>query len=450
MEKIVASGEQDCTVELDGTECAVVFSSNYKCFTVQNETADDIYISVSPNISAGKDGVKRIGAGASGAIAHGAKNTLYILGSGSVQVTASDSPGNFFKPAPAQSGGEAVDAYTKTESDDKYAQKTDVVPYKMGMDFGTCTTTAETVIKSVTTLHKVAPALGAVFAVKFTYGVPASAILNVNNLTGYVQYKGSRVKAGIIGAGDVVTFMYHSSGGVNCFEILSIENGGNAKTVNGFTVGCNVPADAVLTPPDLSGYAKLTDIPSSLPANGGNADTLDGRHASEFAVSLTNLQFGSNRIEIPDGVNVGEWLVENAKSGNLYFIASRASRTNLPNVSADWMWFSYDGNRYFARAWTGNTDTTEFILNTVNSVGEWKEIYTSDNKPYVTGTASYTYSTEMQTFNVLNFTPSFVIIRHGQRYSSNGTLIYGTPITNGFQAVIDDQTTTTLTYIAFK
>ena len=27
----------------------------------------------------------------------------------------------------------------------------------------------------------------------------------------------------------------------------------------------------------------ITDFPSSLPANGGNADTLDGKHADEFA-----------------------------------------------------------------------------------------------------------------------------------------------------------------------
>ena len=183
MEKIVSSGEQDCTVELDGTVCAVVFSSNYKCFTVQNETADDIYISVSPNISAGKDGVRRIGTGASGAIAHGAKNTLYILGSGSVQVTASDSPGNFFKPAPAAGGGEAVDAYTKSESDAKYAQKTDVIPYKMGMDIGTCATSEATTTKTVSTLNKVAPTVGAVFAIKFTNAVPAQARLTVNGLS---------------------------------------------------------------------------------------------------------------------------------------------------------------------------------------------------------------------------------------------------------------------------
>ena len=233
MEKIVTSGEQDCTVQLDGTECAVVFDTTYECFTVQNDTADDIYISVSPNISAGKDGVRRIGSGASGAVAHGAKSTLYILGSGSIQVAASSSTGNFFKPAPAQSGGEAVDAYTKTESDDKYAQKTDVVPYKMGMDFGMCATSEATITKTVSTPNKVAPTIGAVFAIKFVNAVPAQARLTVNGLSGYIQYRGEALKSGVINAGDIVTFMYYTSGGFNKFEIISVENGGNANTVGG-------------------------------------------------------------------------------------------------------------------------------------------------------------------------------------------------------------------------
>lgn len=235
MEKIVSSGEQDCTVELDGTECAVVFSSNYKCFTVQNETADDIYISVSPNISAGKDGVRRIGTGASGAIAHGAKSTLYILGSGSVQVTASDSPGNFFKPAPAAGGGEAVDAYTKSESDARYPLITDVVPYKMGMDFGTCATSEATITKTVSTLNEVAPTVGAVFAIKFVNAVPAQARLTVNGLSGYIQYRGEALKSGVINAGDIVTFMYYTSVGFNKFEIISVENGGNANSADTLT-----------------------------------------------------------------------------------------------------------------------------------------------------------------------------------------------------------------------
>lgn len=202
-------------------------------------------------------------------------------------------------------------------------------------------------------------------------------------------------------------------------------NGGNADTVNG-RAGWRVPTltssgalwdasapninDACIQWDESNQYFKIKTL-------GGNniavdfADTIDGKHASEFAVSLTNLQFGSNRIAIPDSVNVGEWLVENAKSGNQYFISTRGSRTNLPDVSADWMWFSYDGNRYYARAWIGGTDTRDFVLNYVNSVGGWKEIYTSDNKPYVTGTFTVNVSDTEQTINVpLTFDPSAVFL----------------------------------------
>lgn len=107
MEKIVTSGEQDCTVQLNGTECAVVFDSCYKCFTVQNDTADDIYISINPDIAAGKDGVRRVISGAASSLDHrrDGVDTLYILGTGTVRVVASAEPGNFFKAAPAISSG---------------------------------------------------------------------------------------------------------------------------------------------------------------------------------------------------------------------------------------------------------------------------------------------------------------------------------------------------------
>lgn len=442
-------------------------------YWILNTGSSTVYASTKSDFSAGDDGVVSLGPKESRRLETN-NDTIYILGEGRVEIHNQRDGICSFKQAPTSSGGgetidaytktesdakyaaksDVPDAYTKTESDDKYAQKTDVVPYKMGMDFSVCTTAAEKVIKIVTTLHKVAPALGAVFAVKFKNAVPAQAILNINGLTGYIQYRGGSIPNGVINAGDIATFMYHSSGGVNCFEILSIENGGNAKTVNGFTVGCNVPADAAFTPPDLSGYAKLTDIPSSLPANGGNADTVDGKHASEFAASLTNLQFGSNRIEIPDGVNVGEWLVENAKSGNLYFIASRANRTNLPNASSDWMWFSYDGNRYFARAWTGNTDTTEYILKYVNGVGEWKEIYTSDNKPYVTGTVTTSYGGKASVS--FGFTPSMVLYRPANPKSNIPGSIYEAirgVDANGFipdQSTYKQEDSSGFVYIAFK
>lgn len=131
MKKIVTSGEQDCTVQIDGTECAVVFSSNYRCFTVQNDTAGDIYISISPNITAGKDGVRRVASGASSSLAHGRNNidTLYILGTGRVQVTASDSPGNFFKPAPAAGGGEIGDISQFFAPDKNISSLSDLIKF---------------------------------------------------------------------------------------------------------------------------------------------------------------------------------------------------------------------------------------------------------------------------------------------------------------------------------
>ena len=327
MEKIVTSGEQDCTVELDGTECAVVFSSNYKCFTVQNETADDIYISVSPNISAGKDGVRRIGTGASGAIAHGAKSTLYILGSGSVQVTASDSPGNFFKPAPAAGGGEA-DAYTKSESDARYPLITDVVPYKMGMDFGTCTTAAETVVKSVTTMHKVAPALGAVFAVKFNNAVPARAMLNINGLNGYIQYRGGSIPNGVINAGDIVTFMYYSGSGFNCFEIISVENGGKANSADTLTDwGTRTVTDANDAP---FGFCAALDCENAPNTFWSTILTTGSSSATKYKTQIAfPWAFGAdeNRIRYRCEKN-GEW-------GSWQEISKTPIKSETMNVSTD-------------------------------------------------------------------------------------------------------------------
>lgn len=502
-------------------------------YWILNTGSSTIYASTKSAFTAGDDGVVSLGPKESRRLETN-NDTIYILGEGQVEIHNQRDGICSFKQAPTSSGGgetidaytktesdakyaaktDVPDAYTKTESDDKYAQKTDVVPYKMGMDFGTCTTPAETVVKSVTTMHKVAPALGAVFAVKFNNAVPAQARLNINGLTGYIQYRGGSIPNGVINAGDIATFIYYSGSGFNAFEILSVENGGNAKTVNGFTVGCNVPADAVFTPPDLSGYASkalygdttinvgrkvdsvvgekstaeglntiasgafshaegsnatasgntshaegagatasgsdshaegynttASDFASHAEGSGtvasgyyshaegqctianneaehasgkfnvSNEDTLfsvgdgtdaDNRHNAfeitktggklhdrDIGISFTQAESGAIRIGIPDSVDVAQWLMENAKSGSLYYILIRGSRTGLPDVSADWMWFSYDGNRYFARAWTGDTHTSDFVLDAVNSVGGWKEIsYTPIKSTTFSGTTN--------------------------------------------------------------
>ena len=321
-------------------------SSASRFYWFQNLGTTTVHVSANADIVAGADGVAELAAGGVTCI-ETTEGKVYVLGEGKVQIHNTGDKFCPFKIAPAAGGGEAVDAYTKTESDDKYAQKTDVVPYKMGMDYGTCVTAAATIVKTVTTLNKVAPALGAVFAVKFNNAVPAQARLNINGLTGYIQYRGGSIPNGVINAGDVVTFMYHTSGGVNCFEILSIENS-------------------------------------------GNADTVDGKHASDFVLASTSQQVMNSRIELPANVNVGEWLIENARIGMAYFRTDGAvGQTNLPGGLNTWMWFSYDGNRYFARAWTADNGTTEFVLNNVNGVGGWKEIsYTPIKSTPFSGTTN--------------------------------------------------------------
>lgn len=84
-----------------------------------------VHVSGKADIVAGGDGVAELAAGDSVCIeALGGK--VYVLGAGKVQIHNTGDKFCPFKNAPAQSGGEAVDAYSKTESDAKYAQKTDI------------------------------------------------------------------------------------------------------------------------------------------------------------------------------------------------------------------------------------------------------------------------------------------------------------------------------------
>lgn len=392
MVKVVDKGERFCSITLDGSESSITFQEEYLYFSVQNNSDSVVYISLNRDIVPNADGVMAVNAGSSVLFGHMKNaNHFFVKGTGLIQIAAANEPINFFVNASTSGGGGTEgDYYTKAQSDAKYVQAsnlanvamsgsysdlknvpeklpadggnadtvgghtvgcdvpenavftppdlsgyallTDVIPYKMGMDFGTCTTAAETVAKSVTTLHKVAPALGAVFAVKFNNAVPARAMLNINGLNGYIQYRGGSIPNGIINAGDIATFIYHSGSGINTFEILSIENG-------------------------------------------GNADTVDGKHASDFVLASTSQQVNASRIEIPDNVNVGEWLAENAKIGTLYFCTGyEVGQTNLPGGLSGWTWFSFDGNGYYARVMVSDTATKDFILNKVNNVGEWKEI----------------------------------------------------------------------------
>ena len=123
-------------------------------------------------------------------------------------------------------------------------------------------------------------------------------------------------------------------------------------------------------------------IPTTLPANGGNADTVGGKSASDFVGALTFDQIANTRTLIPDNVDVVDWLIKNAKIGNLYLVqASSTGQTNLPPLTGwGWAWFSFDGNRYFCRVMLSEYKTIDYMLDRVNYFGGWKEISTTPIK----------------------------------------------------------------------
>lgn len=90
-----------------------------------------------------------------------------------------------------------------------YDSNTTYSPATLGSGYGTCTTAAATAAK-VVTLSSYALVTGGIVAVKFTYGVPANATLNINSRGAKaIYYNGKAITAGIIEAGNIATFIYN-------------------------------------------------------------------------------------------------------------------------------------------------------------------------------------------------------------------------------------------------
>lgn len=115
MEKIVKNGLRDCTVNLDGSECSVKFDTCFRVFAVRNDGAADIYISKSSGIVPDDDGVMCVKSGGSAVFAHMDiyADTIYLLGTGKVQIHAQNDTNNPFKSAPVVEGGGGKSEYAE-------------------------------------------------------------------------------------------------------------------------------------------------------------------------------------------------------------------------------------------------------------------------------------------------------------------------------------------------
>ena len=94
-------------------------------YWILNTGSTTIYASTKENFSVGDDEVVSIAPKDSRRL-DTPNDTIYILGEGQAEIHNQKDAICPFKNAPAAGGGEAVDAYTKTESDARYAQKSDI------------------------------------------------------------------------------------------------------------------------------------------------------------------------------------------------------------------------------------------------------------------------------------------------------------------------------------
>ena len=95
-------------------------------YWILNTGLSTIYASTKSTFTAGDDGVVSLGPKESRRLETN-NDTIYILGAGQVEIHNQRDGICSFKQAPTSSGGGgAIDAYTKTESDAKYAAKSDV------------------------------------------------------------------------------------------------------------------------------------------------------------------------------------------------------------------------------------------------------------------------------------------------------------------------------------
>lgn len=124
-----------------------------------------------------------------------------------------------------------------------YRDSDTVDPCYLGFGYATCATAAATAAK-VATLSNYTLRTGGYVSVKFTNAVPANATLNINSRGAKnIYYRGAAIKADVIKAGDLATFIY--SGQYHLVGIDRTSYKTNTTSTSAVTPNTNIVIDSV-------------------------------------------------------------------------------------------------------------------------------------------------------------------------------------------------------------
>lgn len=223
------------TITLDGAEQAVTISGQNCC--IQNMGTGTVYASAKPNVEAGADGVMAVTANNS-VLLTDTRGTVYLLGSGTVQLAGTDYATQVFNPAPV-GGGSGVSQ--------EYVDAQDAAALDSAKSYAD---------------SMVLPIDGRVSAVE--------SAVNMLNGTG----AGSVSKAIADGIAEVVAGAPES---LDTLKEISdwIESHSESAAAMNSEIKDNAAAISSLQA-TVASKADSTDIPTALPANGGDADTVNG------------------------------------------------------------------------------------------------------------------------------------------------------------------------------
>lgn len=277
-----------------------------------------------------------------------------------------------------------------------YDSNTTYTNVKLGHGYATCSTAAATTAK-VGTLSSYTLTTGGIVAVKFTYDVPASATLNINSKGAKsIYHKGAAIKAGVIKAGDIATFIYSSQ-----YHLISIDRdidvthpdvtAGTASGSSGtLSHGGTFTIPSITY--DANGHiTEATTTTCTLPAAGGTTYT----HPTT-----------SGNKHIPSGGSSGQILrwsadgtaVWGADNDTVYTHPTTSGNKHIPSggSSGQFLKWSADGTA----TWASDNNTT-YTFATGDSNGQIKVTPSGGSASNISvkglGSAAYTASTAYAT-----------------------------------------------------